>query len=181
MQSTISAAWAVLVALGVGTAAILAEVVGPSLFAGPGGSAEPQPAVCIPGAGVTLNGVAFSTCGLVVHWNLFADGQQWLATASSQGILFNVSGYLTMDCPILNVTGREAGGRTYSLLVIPVPAGCRYIQPIVLSPDQAFGVVWNASEWVPLISEAGPLPGVGFFLAPALLPNPWVELLVQAG
>ena len=71
--------------------------------------------------------------------------------AQFEGVLFRVFIYDTMDCPVLNVTGTESGGLTYSFLIYPSPLSCELTRPTVFAPDGMFGASWNETTTVTLL------------------------------
>lgn len=73
---------------------------------------------------------------------------------SFEGVHFRVSIYETMECNVLNVTGAEVGGPTYSFLIYPIPYNCQNWRPLVLSPDGVFGAVWYRTTTVTLLVRA---------------------------
>lgn len=127
---------------------------GPTVLSQPESSREqtcPLPTI------VNVNGTFYWSCSAILYWSanisqMFAVQQ--LATVSFQGVLFNISGQRTMDCSILNVTGRELTAATYSFLIHPAAfSTCQFTQPI-FSPDHDFGATWNGGRWFQVLVRA---------------------------
>lgn len=124
---------------------------GPTILSQPGSSREQT---CPPTTTVKVNGTVYWSCSAILYWSantslMFAVQQ--LATVSFQGVLFNISGQRTMDCPVVNVTGREPTAATYSLLIGAVPFDCQLTQPTVFSPDHDFGATWNGVDSIQVL------------------------------
>jgi len=112
---------------------------------------------CAPGPNVTFDGEVYASCNATLAWNTtYESFQQWygvqsLANVSLRGVVFNVTGYNTMDCPVVNVTGHEPMGNTYSFLIYPIPDGCQFNTPTVLSPDHSFGATWTGGDSIQIL------------------------------
>lgn len=78
-----------------------------------------------------------------------------MLNVSFEGVHFRVFIYQTMECDVLNVTGTELGGPTYSFLVYPTPLNCQNWRPMVLAPDGVFGAIWYQTAMVRLLVRAG--------------------------
>lgn len=115
---------------------------------------------CPPTTNVTVDGAVYWSCDATLYWNDSLQGPaffsvQQLATVSFQGILFNITGYNTAECPVVNVTGQEPSGATYSFLIYPTPLNCQFTQPTVLSPDYVFGATWNGGASIQVLVRDG--------------------------
>ncbi len=77
-----------------------------------------------------------------------------MLNVSFEGVHFRVFIYGTMDCDVLNVTGTELGGPTYSFLIYPIPYNCQNWRPMVLAPDDVFGAIWYQTATVTLLVRA---------------------------
>ncbi len=74
-----------------------------------------------------------------------------MLNVSFEGVHFRVFIYETMECDVLNVTGTESGGPTYSFLIYPTPLNCQNWRPMVLAPDGVFGAIWYQTATVTLL------------------------------
>ncbi len=103
----------------------------------------------------TINGIAYYAMDVTAPsndaWHPYAHQDN----VSFEGVLFRVFSYDTADCPVLNVTGTEVTGATYSFLSYPVPLNCQMVRPMVLSPDGVFGAIWHQTATVTLLVKAG--------------------------
>jgi len=63
-------------------------------------------------------------------------------------VTFDLFGYETYDCPVVNVTGHEANGSAFDFLVAKSPLTCNGgIQgPVKLSQDGDVGVSWSMGD-----------------------------------
>ena len=103
---------------------------------------------------MTLNGTSYDWTNVTPPvTDLFAPCCRML-NVSFEGVLFRLFIYATMECSVLNVTGTELGGSTYSFLVYPIPANCRNWRPLVLAPDGVFGAIWYQTATVTLLVKA---------------------------
>lgn len=97
----------------------------------------------------TIGGVAYYNGSVDVVTNPLFSPVANQTTAEFQGVLFRFAIYETMKCParpVLNVTGTEPSGVTFSFLITPVPRNCAMQHPTVLSPDGAFGATWQGTS-----------------------------------
>jgi hypothetical protein len=114
---------------------------------------------CPPTTTVTVNETVYWSCTATLYWNPSVEPEnftvQELAVVPFQGVLFNITGYVTMDCPVVNVTGHETAGMTYSLWIFAIPMNCQYVHPTVLSQDQNFGATWNGGSSIQVLVREG--------------------------
>lgn len=144
-------------------AALVAVVIGMALEGpAPAGRGVTQPTA--PGQQVTrncsttgatkLSSGSYWYCDVTLNWTGWLPNVTELANVTFHGVLFNVSGYDTMECPVLQVTGYETGGPSYSFLIYATPLNCNYTHPTVLAPDGLFGASWNGEPVVQLLVRA---------------------------
>ncbi len=60
-----------------------------------------------------------------------------------QSVHFRLFIYDTVDCPVLNVSGTEPTGVSYSFVIYPIPFNCEMRRPTVISIDGTFGASWQ--------------------------------------
>lgn len=104
-----------------------------------------------------INGTEYAICTVSINWGFW--GLQYPRTSpihlNVDGVLFNVYGYATIDCPVVNVTGQEPNGSSYSFLIYPTPLGCIFDRPTVFSADGEFGATWTGGSSLELLVRAG--------------------------
>jgi len=145
--------------------AVLASVFAIGMLSptGPGSSLQSlglRVQTCPTATNITFNGTAYTSCNATLYWSTsFESPQQMfavqrLATVLFEGVSFNISGYNTVDCSVVDVTGREPTGATYSFLVYPVPVNCQFTEPTVFAPDNYFGATWTGGNWIQVLVRA---------------------------
>jgi len=143
---------------------VLAAIVliGSSVWVTGGPLSQVRPAVqaqpCPGSTTVQVGLTTYGECDAAIDWNSSAGGSPFgptnVTTASLDGVVFDVYGY-GGDCAVVNVTGHEPGGRTFSFLIYPVPDGCTFVQTTVFSPDGDFGATWTGGTSIELLVRAG--------------------------
>jgi hypothetical protein len=96
---------------------------------------------------IEFNGTTYWTCNVTLNWTgvrLFNTTPHIHATL--HGVAFDVYAYDTMECTVVNVTGNESGGASFSFLIYPLSRlpNCTFTELTVLSPDREFGATWYA-------------------------------------
>ena len=114
---------------------------------------------CALSTNLTVNGTLYSSCNATLYWIEIPSPQtffsiQHLATVSFQGVSFNITGYNTMECPVVNVSGKEAAGATYTFLIYPTPLNCQFTQATAFSPDLDFGATWTGGSSIQVLVRA---------------------------
>jgi len=61
-------------------------------------------------------------------------------------VSFDAYGYFTMECPVLSVSGMEANGSNFSLLIYMAPTNCRSGNETVLTSDSSAGAIWTGQD-----------------------------------
>jgi hypothetical protein len=121
------------------------------------GSVVPMagPAVSCPATtSVPGDGGTFASCAIPLSWGLVGPaGSTPVVTTEFDGVSFYVYAYETIDCPVVNVTGHETGGATFSFLICPSPDNCQFAQPLVYSADHVFGAEWTGGSSVLLLAR----------------------------
>ena len=109
---------------------------------------------CVPSGSVSVNNTTYDSCTAALDWAGTGTASQPLVRTTFNGVRFQVSGYNTADCSVVNVTGEESSGAAYSLLIYPAPFNCTFDQPTALFPDGAFGATWSGGATIQLLVKA---------------------------
>ncbi len=107
---------------------------------------------CKPMGTLTENGSIYRTCTAVLDWSNVWYSPKELATTVFEGVFFVLHGYDTRESLVVNVTGHESSNVTQSFLLDTwCGPGCSLPTVTVLSPDGAFGGIWDGGSSVTLL------------------------------
>lgn len=123
--------------------------------AGAPSNLAPQSPACPAQGTVELNGTMYVDCQIAISWEGVGFRQVVLAQVSLASALFVVSGYNTMDCPVLNITGTEPSGNAFQFYAAPIPSDCAAAMPPVFSPDHTVGAIWHQWWVIQLLVRSG--------------------------
>ena len=100
---------------------------------------------------MTVNGTVYYWTNVTVPVNEAFQPCCHQMNVSFEGVRFRLFIYGTMECDVLNVTGTELGGSTYSFLFYASPMDCRMSRPMVFAPDASFGAICYQTSTVTLL------------------------------
>jgi hypothetical protein len=100
---------------------------------------------------VRLSSVNYWYCDARLNWTNYSYVPTEFVNLTFRGVVFKVSGYDTIDCPVVEVVGTESGGPHYSFLIYGTPMNCNITTPAVFSPDGLFGAGWSGGLSIRLL------------------------------
>jgi len=139
-------AWAPLLIAFVGVVTLLA-VAGVMATS----SRATMPGPCPMTTTAVYNNSLYWTCSAEIHFAPISSDPSNHVThtyVKSHNVSFDLFGYETYDCPVVNVSGHEANGSMFSFLIAKSPLTCNGgIQgPVKLSPDGDVGGSWAMGD-----------------------------------
>jgi hypothetical protein len=116
------------------------------------GPASPRIAACPVSTPLEFNNTSYWGCGASIDWNRGSPP----TNISFHGVAFVFYGIDSIDCGQngVNVTGREASGQTYTLIIFLSPHSCYSFNSTQFSPDMEFGAIYQGGSPLTLLVRA---------------------------